>query len=178
MFLCLPCRFCRACGAGFTILPELYSAATAKDGSAVLALLKSYGRAGETMQLGCMHLNSLLSMTEVSLDHKNDGAWMELLMGQGKIIEPEDTLANASREVLLLRHEHPRPRHRTLIRSRILSITFFRTIFLSLVLALSCTRTYGLINSTQDSQQYADIDNTHVIATGKMANGAKPYPGV
>ena len=53
------------------------------------------------MQLGCMHLNSLLTMTEIALDHENDGVWMELLMGQGKIIEPHDTLANASREVLL-----------------------------------------------------------------------------
>jgi hypothetical protein len=47
-----------------------------------------------------MNLNRLQAITEIPLDVENDGAWIEVLMGQGEVLaSPPATLAVATREV-------------------------------------------------------------------------------
>lgn len=51
------------------------------------------------MNLGCMHLNNLLAMSQIPLDLDNDGVWLELLMGQGGLLPRQNSLAACSIEV-------------------------------------------------------------------------------
>ena len=59
------------------------------------------------MQLGCMHLNNLLAMSEIPLDLDNDGVWLELLMGQGNLLPRQTSRAAISREVTRLSPASP-----------------------------------------------------------------------
>ena len=63
-----------------------------------------------------MNLNRLQAITEIPLDVENDGAWIEVLMGQGEVLaNPPATLAVATREV---QREKERTRERRKERKR------------------------------------------------------------
>jgi len=49
-----------------------------------------------------MNLNRIQAIVEIPLDQDNDSAWMEVLMGQGQVMQPPETLSSATREVVLL----------------------------------------------------------------------------
>ena len=42
---------------------------------------------GETMPLGCMHINALANIKPTPLNLAEDEAWAELLMGQGGLVD-------------------------------------------------------------------------------------------
>jgi hypothetical protein len=63
-------------------------------------LLKQPSCAGESIPLGCLHINNLQAMTEIPLDATNDSLWIEVLMGKGQLLTPLETLSAASREQL------------------------------------------------------------------------------
>ena len=54
----------------------------------------------ERLQIGCLHINNLLAMTEISLDLDADAAWFEILMGQGQLMPAQETRAGAPHDQL------------------------------------------------------------------------------
>lgn len=53
---------------------------------------------GETTAMGCMQLNQVAALTEIKLNLQDDEAWMEVIMGQGDLVEPHSTMGDISQE--------------------------------------------------------------------------------